>query len=132
VVLVNPSLTYDSSTDVYTLGFWIKNNTSSQMRAVTRVRVRSSYSYPEITAADCPESTPGYQWALRPGELSPQLGVAFASSATNPRTVIDMTCGSKSVLKSFPYGFADYPPFEWHIEGLLASGAPYVLDATVQ
>jgi hypothetical protein len=132
VMLVNPSVTHDPSTDVYTLSFWIKNNTASKMRAVTKVRVSAGYSYPEINSSDCPEDTPYYQWGLDPGELSPQLGLAFASSTTIPKTVIDMTCGSKEILKSVPYGFDDYPPFDLHIEGLLANGSAYVLDAVVQ
>jgi hypothetical protein len=102
------------------------------MRAVTKVRVSAGYSYPEINASDCPEDTPYYQWGLNPGELSSQLGVAFASSPTIPKTVIDMTCGSKTILKSVAYGFNDSPPFDLHIEGLLANGQMYVLDATVQ
>ena len=132
VKLVNPSLAYDFGTDVYTLSFWIKNETMSKMRAVTKVRVTAGYSFPEITSADCPEDTPYYQWGLNPGELSSELGVAFASSTTIPKTVIDMTCGSRTILKSVPYGFNDTPPFDLHIEGLLANGTVYKLDATVQ
>lgn len=132
VALVSPLLAYDFSTDVYTLSFWIKNDTASQMRAITRVQVSAGAAFPEITAVDCPEDTPGYQWNVGPGQLSSQLGIAFGSSTTIPKTAIDMTCGSRVVLKSVPFGFHDVPPFDLLIEGLLANGSTYTLAATVQ
>ncbi len=134
VELIAPTLDYDFAQNIYTIRFRIKNNTAWQVRAVSLVRVTGNSwtnQWPEITSVDCPESTPAYQWDLAPGELSEELAVVFGSSVTNLVTVIDMTCGSMSVLKSDPFGFDPISPFTLHIEGILETGSGYTLEVNL-
>ena len=95
IELVAPQLSHDLNTGVYTASFRIKNGTTHDILELSSLEISGAYAFPKIDRAVCPPGTPGYQGGVPAAEISAPLGVAFASSPANLKTVIDLTCGSK-------------------------------------
>ncbi len=122
--LVAPRL-HEATPGVFTIVFRLRNASASvDFRAFTRIKVKADlWSFPTIDSVLCPETTPGYQWAVPANGVSEEVGIAFMSNPAATKTAIDMTCGSKETLQSVPYGFSAAPPFYLHIEGVMADGS---------
>ena len=129
--LVTPRLT-ESQPGVFTIAFRLHNASSvSSFRAFTTIKLKAAvWSFPTVDSVVCPETTPGYQWTVPPAGLSEEVGIAFMSSPSIPKTAIDLTCGSKQTLQSVPYGFNAAPPFYLTIEGVMSDGSVVTISHT--
>lgn len=131
LTLVSPTLS-QSPSGVYTISFRLKNGSSTTaFRAFNTLKVSAGpLSFPTIDSKVCPESTPGYPWGVAPLGLSDEVGIAFSSNKSTPKTVIDLTCGTKEALQSIPAGFDAAPPFVFVLDGVMDDGSSVTLKHT--